>query len=752
MSRSLLAVLLLFSLILVAAIAGRATATIATAPTLDCNIADNVVCDVGDAEGLASVSVQLDTAAGTVMVEEVYSGCPVSEQVSWDLLVPDFVVEVVDCTGAQEEVARFAGLNHRPLGDVALTLEDLSLIATGFDREDDDAVRVELGEASAWEALLVPEEPTTRNARLQIAAIPQDSAEPEPTLTFTYDPRNAPSATPYEITDFHYMTNTPAFAAPTYGVELYLEGALLHQADAIPNNTEYVQIPDWFCAGGQLLACAPYLGFGVDRVSRELFWDIAWPEPLTVNTPAGEFEIDYLRMQEEDETAAGDPPRTFTAIELRGRLLPSLTLFDDLIRPPLPAAGNYLPSVLNGDAEDPFGFDALTAFMESDPDPGEERRINEQILVRVIGEGELIEEPVEDPELPVDVPEGVRQPDEPPISAVPSISQTLRVFNTASRLEFEVVVQGELLAQLTQMIPGTGARVLPDDGGRFDTLVPFSRTPAALQAPAGWSDGVDNRIRLHATTAWPWRTIVHFSNNCSGALVGPRHILTAAHCINKRGTNQWYTFTATPGRNANEKPYGDSTMDPNPQPGDPFRWYFTPAQWRSSQYNDFNCEGSCYAASEWDWGLIIIPDKLGYQTGWMGYVARPASQLNPQYHYNRGYPLCGTSNNNDPAGCVPTALYGDTNICALGTYHFQGSNGWNRVIRNSCDISGGHSGSPVYHYFYDWYLGQTVPVAAMVEIWEHCYQCDADDDYPNSARRLTPYSIDVISFFRQWKP
>ena len=29
---------------------------------------------------------------------------------------------------------------------------------------------------------------------------------------------------------------------------------------------------------------------------------------------------------------------------------------------------------------------------------------------------------------------------------------------------------------------------------------------------------------------------------------------------------------------------------------------------------------------------------------------------------------------------------------------------------------------------------------------------DADDDYPNTARRLTPSSINTITFFRQWKP
>lgn len=751
MSRSLVVVLLLLSLAFLIVGAGAALATVAAAPTLGCEFAENTVCDVGDAGGIAGVVVQLDTATGSVLIEEAFTGCPVSEQVSWDLVVPDFEIEVVDCGGAQESVVHFAGLQHRPLGDVSLALEELSLVAEGFDREDDDAVRVELGEASAWEAVLVPEEPTIRNARLQLAAIPQDGAEQPPTLTFTYHPRTARAAAPYDLNTFHHMTATPTFATPTYAVALYRDGALVQQEGAVPNGTEIVQIPEWFCAHGEPLQCAPRLAFGVDPGSRELFWEIGWTTAMTVVGPAGAMQVDQIRLQEEDDTAAAEPPRRYTAMELRGRLLPSLTLYDDVIRPPLPAAGNYLPGVFNGDAADPFGFDALTAFMESDPEPGEERRISENIFVRVVGEGELVEEPATDPERPADVPEGEERPDEPPLSAVGSISQTLRLFNTASLLEFEVVVQGELLSQLTQIIPGTGAHLLPEAGVRFDSLVPYVRTPG-LQAPAGWSDGVDNRIRLNWTTAWPWRAIVHFSNNCSGALVGPRHILTAAHCINKRGTNQWYSFTATPGRNAGSKPYGDSAMNPNPQPGDPFRWYFTPAQWRSSQYNDANCDGSCYAASQWDWGLIIIPDKLGYQTGWMGYVARPAGQLNPQYHYNRGYPVCGTDNDNDPAGCVTAALYGDTNTCDLGTYHFQGSNGWHRVIRNSCDLSGGHSGSPVYHYFYDSYLGKTVPVAAMVEIWEHCYQCSAGDDTPNSARRLTPYSIDVISFFRQWKP
>jgi V8-like Glu-specific endopeptidase len=347
---------------------------------------------------------------------------------------------------------------------------------------------------------------------------------------------------------------------------------------------------------------------------------------------------------------------------------------------------------------------------------------------------------------------------------VPFGPQTLRVFNTSTLNEFEIVIQEDLLnrihaSRLAQ--GGTGARMgvgNPAGVEWLDGLASLSSAevlaagPGAI-GPEGWSGGVDNRVKLTNTTYWPWRTIVHFSNNCSGVLIGPRHILTAGHCIVKRGTNQWYSFTATPGRNGDQKPYGDSSMSPNPQPGDPFRWYYTPAQYRDPQYNQTNCPDPCYAAEEWDWGLIIIPDHLGYYTGWMGYVARPGSQLAQVYHYNRGYPVC-SSKSNQPADCdvgVPR-LYGDVNTCTMGNYLFPGPDGWNRVIRNSCDLSGGHSGSPVYHYFYDTKLGQWVPVAAMVEVWEHCTTCSASDTHPNSARRITPADLSVISFFRQWKP
>jgi hypothetical protein len=147
----------------------------------------------------------------------------------------------------------------------------------------------------------------------------------------------------------------------------------------------------------------------------------------------------------------------------------------------------------------------------------------------------------------------------------------------------------------------------------------------------------------------------------------------------------------------------------------------------------------------------------------MGYVARPGSELDTQAQYNRGYPVCaGTcgSNNidNSPPACdgdgadKSLRLYGDTNLCATGSYFNDGPDGWNRNISISCDMSGGHSGSAVYHYFFDANLGKSVPVVAMVAIQETCCFCSADTDFPNIARRITPSDLGTISFFRQWKP
>src|SRR4029434_6777037 len=88
---------------------------------------------------------------------------------------------------------------------------------------------------------------------------------------------------------------------------------------------------------------------------------------------------------------------------------------------------------------------------------------------------------------------------------------------------------------------------------RGATISSLPVTPPS--GPLGWSNGVDTRILRTPTSLWPWRAIAQFrygntdESRCTGTLIGPRHLVTAAHCINEKGTNNWYTIRGAPDNN-----------------------------------------------------------------------------------------------------------------------------------------------------------------------------------------------------------
>lgn len=425
--------------------------------------------------------------------------------------------------------------------------------------------------------------------------------------------------------------------------------------------------------------------------------------------------------------------------------------------PPEPVATSAAPCL----ADDPFRLADLAAVLSSNTPPSTPVTIGRHITVQFIRSGSMVAGP-EDRTGQDNVPTGSPEPREMETSTMPLDGAPMRVFNSRTKFEFRVTMSDNMLKSIYECHESAG---LTDAGGPADLGVIEGKRPTFLPAlvsaagrsaaasafqavePDGWSNNNDSRVVRSPTTLWPWRAIAQVAGNqdsrCTMTLVGPRHMITAAHCIVPFGTSNWSSWTLTPGRDGvSLLPYGSTSISPNPPAGTE-AWYFVPDPWLNPNTTN---------KYQWDIGAVVVLDRVGDQTGWMGYGAYSASDLNKRDHYNRGYPSCQSDYVEKPAGCQTARLYGDTKTCKFGSYYNSGSNGWNRNISVSCDLSRGHSGSAIYHYRYDSKLEQTVPVVTAVVSWHECLTCDKDDDYPNHVRRITPWVRDVISWLREEFP
>eukprot|EP01026_Neomeris_dumetosa_P019688 TRINITY_DN1796_c0_g1_i5.p1 TRINITY_DN1796_c0_g1~~TRINITY_DN1796_c0_g1_i5.p1 ORF type:complete len:457 (-),score=62.75 TRINITY_DN1796_c0_g1_i5:548-1762(-) len=170
--------------------------------------------------------------------------------------------------------------------------------------------------------------------------------------------------------------------------------------------------------------------------------------------------------------------------------------------------------------------------------------------------------------------------------------------------------------------------------------------------------GMDNRVQIEETSTYPFSAIGRLESGCTGFLVGPRHVLTSAHCLYSLG--EWLeTQKFTPGQNNVTRPFKE--VD----------WYAiqVASEWYANQ-----------SAVEYDYGMVFLTEDVGNLTGFWEF----GSACNRS---NLPLNLIGYPTDLNPQGAQYLASCGNVEY-----------NCTKRTFLHSCDTFAGMSGGPMFLY------------------------------------------------------